>query len=137
MGPFDRAFTRLGELAAIVPEPRSLVHADLLNGNVLVSGSTMSAVLDWGNALFGDFLYDVAWLHFWSPWYPQWAGIDFVAEAERHFATHGVDVPRFETRLTACLIHIGLDGQAYSAFKERWSAVEATARRTLDFAEIR
>lgn len=136
-GPFDRAFDRLRALAAIVPEPRSLVHADLLNGNVLVSGSTISAVLDWGNALYGDFLYDVAWFDFWSPWYPQWAGIDFVAEARRHFAAVGVDVPHFDARLTACLIHIGLDGQAYSAFKKRWDDVEATARRTLAIAESR
>ncbi|MDA0366201.1 MAG: aminoglycoside phosphotransferase family protein [Chloroflexi bacterium] len=134
-GPFDRAFNHLRELCALLPEVRCLVHADLLNRNVLVSGSAVSAVLDWGNAMYGDFLYDVAWLHFWSPWFPQWAGIDFVATARRHFAAVGVDVPDFEVRLRACLVHIGLDGQAYSAFKGRGDEVEATSRRTVGFIE--
>lgn len=133
-GPFDRAYERLQHLAGRLPDVRHLVHADLLNGNVLVSGATVSAVLDWGNALYGDFLYDVAWFELWSPWCPAWHGIDFAAEAQRHFGARGIDVPHFEARMTACLIQIGLDGQAYSAFKERWDDVEETARRTLKFA---
>jgi hypothetical protein len=38
--------------------------------------------------------------------------------------------------LTACQIHIGLAAQAYNAFKERWDALEATARRTLEVARV-
>ena len=133
-GPFDRAYRRLQEIAPALPRVRHLVHADLLSGNLLVSDGQISAVLDWGNALHGDFLYDLAWFHFWEPWYPAWSGLDFVQEARRHYRDVGLDVPDFDRRLTACLIHIGLDGQAYSAFKERWDEVDRTSRRTLEFA---
>ena len=101
---------------------------------MLVSGDRITAVLDWGNAMLGDFLYDLAWLCFWSPWYPQWEGIDFRREAARHYESIGLDVPGFDERLRCCLLHVGLDGQAYSAFKQRWSDLDAVARRTLSIA---
>ena len=84
--------------------------------------------------MYGDFLYDLAWFEFWSPWYAVWRGIDFRREAARHYVSIGLAVPRFEERLTACQIHIGLAAQAYNAFMERWDALEQTARRTLEVA---
>lgn len=134
--PFDLAFERLQTLVEACPEERHLLHGDLLNYNVLVGEHGLSAVIDWGNSLYGDFLYDVAWLAFWAPWYPAWSGIDFIAEATRHYAAIGLDVPRLHARLQCYLVHIGLDSQAYNAWKGevRWPALEATARRTLEFS---
>ncbi len=86
--------------------------------------------------MYGDFLYDLAWFEFWAPWYPAWHGIDFRHEAARHYASIGLDVPRFEEQLTCCQIHIGLAAQAYNAFKEHWDALEQTARRTLEVARV-
>jgi hygromycin-B 4-O-kinase len=130
--PFDRAYRRLQELAPSLPESRHLIHSDLLHFNVLVQDARITAVLDWGCGLYGDFLYDVAWHSFWAPWYTAWDGIDFAAEAARHVAEIGLEVPRFEERLLACELHIGLGGQAYQAYKGYWSEMEWTARRTLD-----
>jgi hygromycin-B 4-O-kinase len=135
-GPFELALSRLGELVEVCPAQRHLVHADLLNYNVLVADHRISAVLDWGNAMYADYLFDVAWFAFWAPWYPAWKDVDFAAEAARHYAAIGLDVPHLEARLTCYLVYIGLDAQAYNAFKgeERWPALEATARRTLQLA---
>jgi hygromycin-B 4-O-kinase len=132
--PFDNALARLDVLIPDGADERHLIHSDLLNFNVLVKDGRISAFVDWGCAMYGDFLYDLAWFEFWSPWYPAWRGIDFRGEAARHFAAIGLDVPRFEERLTCCQIHIGLAAQAYNAFKERWDALEETARHTLAVA---
>jgi hygromycin-B 4-O-kinase len=43
------------------------VHGDMVNHNVLVQDPRITAVIDWGNALYGDWLYDAAWLIFWWP----------------------------------------------------------------------
>ena len=43
-----------------------LLHGDYGFDNVLVDQGKISGVLDWANAKYGDFLYDVAWLDFWS-----------------------------------------------------------------------
>lgn len=134
MRPYQTAHARLAELAPQLPNVRYLCHCDLLNHNVLVSADTISGVLDWGNSIYGDFVYDLAWFCFWQPWYPAWAEIDFAGEAAAHFDATGLEVPSFRERLLACQLHIGLDGQAYNAFKERWDDVEAIARRTLELA---
>jgi hygromycin-B 4-O-kinase len=133
-GPFEEAYRHLQTLVDRCPEERYLIHSDLLHFNVLVEGDRITAVLDWGSALYGDFLYDLAWIVFWQPWYPAWSGIDFQAEARRHYAEIGLEVPGFDERLLACQIHIGLDGQAYQAYAGRWDDLAATAQRTLDVA---
>ena len=134
--PFDEAHAALRELSAHCPEERYLIHSDLLNRNVLVAGDRISAVIDWGCALYGDFLYDVAWFTFWQPWYPAWQGIDFPRAVQAHYAAIGLEVPQFAERLRACQLHIGLAGQAYQAFTRRWADLEATARRTLEVAGV-
>ena len=135
-GLFDESLARLDALIPDSAPRRHLIHSDLLNYNVLVAGSRISAVLDWGCAMYGDFLYDLAWFAFWAPWYAAWRGIDFRREAARHYASIGLVVPRFEQRLTGCQIHIGLEAQAYNAFKEHWDALEETARRTRQVADL-
>jgi hygromycin-B 4-O-kinase len=134
--PFDTAFSRLVKLTAEVPNTRHLIHADLLNYNVLIDGERVSAVLDWGAAMYGDWVFDVAWFVFWQPWYPAWSGIDFAAEAARYFTSMGVDVSDFRARMRCCEIAIGLDNQAYCAFKgdSRWPQLEAVARRTIELS---
>jgi hygromycin-B 4-O-kinase len=130
--PFEEALAILRSLVDRCPEERHLIHSDLLHFNVLVADGRITAVVDWGCAMYGDFLYDVAWFAFWSPWYPAWRGIDFPHEAARHFASVGLEVPHFEERLRCCQIHIGLAGQAYNAFKGRWEELEETAARTIE-----
>lgn len=127
---FNQAFAQLTSLVERCPEARYLVHADLLNNNVLVAGDRVAAVLDWGCSMYGDFLYDLAWLTFWQPWYPAWRGIDLKQAAVRRYETIGLDVPQFEQRLRCYEIHIGLASQKYNAFKGRWANVESAAERT-------
>jgi hygromycin-B 4-O-kinase len=132
-GPFDAALKRLMALVDDLPNARHLVHADLLNHNVLVEADRVSAVLDWGAARYGDWLFDIAWLVFWQPWYPAWAEIDFAREASDHFAGLSVEISDFDLRLRCCQIAIGLDNQAYCAYRGevRWPQLETVAQRTL------
>jgi len=126
-GPFDRGYATLRELAGGLPDVRHVIHGDLVNHNVLVQGSRITAVIDWGNALYGDWLYDAAWLMFWWPWFPQWRDIDIGAELERHWEQRGSPPPGLHHRLRACLVHIGLDAMAYDAYRRRWDDLARTA----------
>ena len=132
VGPFEEALGQLHALVDHCPEDRHLIHSDLLNYNVLVADDRIAAVIDWGCSMYGDFLYDLAWFSFWSPWYPAWRGIDFPGEAARHYQAIGLAVPNFTERLRCYHIHIGLTAQAYNGFKGRWAELEATAKRTLE-----
>lgn len=128
---FQEGLDRLHSLLPYVSEDRHLIHCDLLHFNVLVADDRISAVVDWGCSLYGDFLYDIAWIVFWGPWYPAWRGIDFKGEAAHHFRTIGLDVPDFEERLRCYQLHIGLDSLKYNAFKQRWDELESVARQVL------
>jgi hygromycin-B 4-O-kinase len=134
---FDEAASVLQTLVAACPEQRHLVHGDLLNYNVLVADTRIAGVLDWGCALYGDFVYDVAWLAYWAPEYPRWHGVEFARAAQEHYAAIGLDVPRFEERLRCYLTHIGLGDLVYSAFKGRWAELPAKASRALEVTRAR
>jgi len=132
--PFDEAYERLRALAPLCPDDRHLIHSDLLHFNVLVADHRITGLLDWGCALYGDFLYDIAWFTFWARWFPEWHGIDFRQEATRHFAASGLAVPNIAARLRACELHIGLAGMTYQAYKGFRSDLAWTARQTLELA---
>ena len=126
-GPFEHAYARLADLAGGLEAPRRLIHGDLLNRNVLVTGSRIAAVIDWGNAQFGDPLYDAAWLIYWWPWYPRWQGIDIEAELRSRWKSRGELAADLDRRLLACLLHIGLDAMSYTAFRGRWDDLARNA----------
>lgn len=64
----DRHLDHLMQLVPECPEVRGLVHGDFGSNNVLADGRSITGVIDWSEALFGDPLYDVANIFFWRPW---------------------------------------------------------------------
>lgn len=128
---FRSGYAVLAGLAESAPAERHVVHGDLINRNVLVSDDRISGIFDWGCSFYGDFVYEVAWLAFWAPWYPAMAEIDIVARARQHFAAIGLDVPDLDARLRACMVHIGLDHLAYTAWAGRSQDLAAVTQRML------
>ncbi|MCJ7626316.1 MAG: aminoglycoside phosphotransferase family protein [Anaerolineaceae bacterium] len=121
---FNDLFAQFAPLLGKCPEDRHLIHADLLHYNLLIADSKISAVIDWGCSKYGDFLYELAWFTFWSPWFPSMGGIDFRKLARRHYTEIGLDVPHFDERMKAYELHIGLDSIVYCAFIENWEQAE-------------
>ncbi len=81
---FQRCEERIEALLPHCPERRDLVHGDLLHQNVLVEdddSSRVTAIFSWKCSVRGDFLFDVAWCTFWSPWHPGIAAGDLWARA--------------------------------------------------------
>jgi hygromycin-B 4-O-kinase len=105
---FERIYRRMVELAADCPEERALIHNDLHFDNLLGDGERITGVIDWGNACYGDPLYDVAWVS-WV--YRKDAGIDaWTPLRERHGAR-----PRFDERVGCYQLHVGLDDLRFFA----------------------
>jgi hygromycin-B 4-O-kinase len=134
-GPFDAAAAVLGELVPPGRSPRQLIHGDLLYRNVLVQGPVITAVLDWGNSMYGDGLYDLAWLLYWWPWFPAWRNIDIRAISSDHLGATGEWPADAASRLRCYQIHVGLDAQTYNAFTGRWQDLAENARQTMALAD--
>ena len=107
--------------------PRSLIHADLINRNVLVDSGAITGVFDWGCSVYGDHLYDLAWFEFWSSWYPDLDMGLLWTTLRRRWQTVGYVPSNMEARLAACYLHIGLDHLAYNAYLGNWPMLAETA----------
>jgi hygromycin-B 4-O-kinase len=115
--------------------PCCLVHCDLINRNVFVNEGKISGVFDWGCALYGDHLYDLAWFEFWAPWYPELDIGYLKSELGRRWTQVGYTPKDMDSRLLACYLHIGLDHLACNAYLGGWATLTATANRMRALAE--
>ncbi|MFD5185864.1 phosphotransferase family protein [Streptomyces sp. NPDC058372] len=134
LGPVDAGLAALARLTPYLPGERQLLHGDLLSRNVLADGGAVTAVLDWGNALYGDRLYDAAWLLHWWPWYSAWRPADLHAALLAHWHATGPLPDHLRERLHAYLLHIALDALAYCAYRRRWDEVRVHADAVLALA---
>ena len=126
---FMRGYERMLDLAAAFPGPRSLVHNDLLNRNALAAGGRVTAVFDWGCSIYGDFVYELATIVFWSPWYAPIEQSDVMSRAIDHYGDMGLEVANFDERFRCCALHIGLVHLAYNAFLGDLETLRLTDRR--------
>ncbi|MBM7634880.1 phosphotransferase family protein [Geomicrobium sediminis] len=109
---FDAGYDKMLELASYAPKRPFLVHGDFHLGNVVTDGTVITGIVDWEMAMYGDFLYDVANLHLWSP------NLDFPAKVKRYFEEEGVEIPYFNERLQANLLCRLLNGLRFYAKQE-------------------
>ena len=106
---FERLFDEMVQLISYCPEERYLVHGNYGFGNLLAQDGRITAVLDWMNAQYGDFLYDIAWLDFWSP-------KDGWHERFRHYyRSMGREVPFYGERILCYQINMSLDALKFYA----------------------
>lgn len=121
----DAAERRLAGLR-IDDAPRSLVHGDLLHGNVHVSNAMITGIFDWGAASWADPLLEPAGFEYWEPWHAD-LGIDQLLAALDH-----TDEPNAHDRWAACLILIGVSHIAFCGARigETDMALEVADRLT-------
>ena len=122
----------LERLSRGCPDQRNLVHSDLINRNAFVSDGRIKALIDWQCAMYGDHLYDLAWLLFWAPWHPGLSAVDMRSPALERWAATGIDLTNADTRLRCYELHIGLRHLVYNAWRRDIKNLDATARRTLE-----
>lgn len=127
---FRRGLEQMDVLAEALPNgERHLVHGDPVNRNILVADGLISGVFDWGCSIWGDHLYDIALIEFWSPWYPTIDALRIWQRAKQHFGEIGLVVVDLEERIRCCLIHIGVDHIRYNAFLGDWKALDDVVDR--------
>jgi hygromycin-B 4-O-kinase len=110
---FHRAFERLTVLADDVPSRHDLIHSDWVNRNVLVAEGNITAVFDWGSSMYGDHLYDVAWLVFCTPYTSGFDRLETRRLLREHYVSQGLDPDDFDRRIECYELHIGLGALTY------------------------
>ena len=105
---YEHVYRRMMDLAVDCPEERALIHNDYHFDNVLSDGARVTGVVDWGNACYGDPLYDAAWVR-WV--FAKDYGIDALPPLRER---HG-QLPNFAERVACYTYHVGLDDMRYFA----------------------
>ncbi len=132
-GAFTEGMRELEALAWRCPNRRDLVHSDLLHGNAFVSGARIAGLIDWQCALYGDHLYELAWLTFCAPpWAPGLAAAGLRDRALDHWRAAGVDLTDFDLRLRCYEIRIGVSALVGNTWRRDLPNLEATACRLVE-----
>jgi hygromycin-B 4-O-kinase len=92
---YETCFNAMKHLLAYCPTEKYLVHGDFGFDNVLSDGQHITGVLDWADARLGDFVYDLAYLDFWSK------DIPYAALWQEEATASGNRIPHFEERTRA------------------------------------
>lgn len=120
----------LKTLARHCPNRRDLVHRDLLHGNAFVSGARITGLIDWQCALYGDHLYELAWLTFCAPtWAPGLATVGLRSRVLQHWQAAEVDLTDLDLRLRCYEVHIGVSALVGNLQRGDLPNFEASARR--------
>lgn len=94
-------FKNIQNLSGFLPEGKFLVHGDYGFSNVISNGEKITGVLDWGESIYGDFLYDVAWLQFWHD------KISYEQVFKKHYLEKNIEVPNYFERLLCYQLRLG------------------------------
>lgn len=121
---YEACVERFEEAMAVCPEVRLIAHTDLGAGNTLVADGHVSGIIDWGNAVAGDPLYDIAHLTFWAPWHHGCPEMLL-----RHSAADVLGDADFDERVYAYELHVALAAQRFNAAMGRLHLLEEIADR--------
>lgn len=121
---YDAVYRHMLHLLPYCPAERALLHGDLHFDNLLTAGQRITGVLDWGNACYGDPLYDVAWLGRWTAWGAPL--VDAALLRARYGAT-----PHYDARLICYECFLGLDDLRFYAKTGRRAEYAAIRDRLL------
>lgn len=126
---FERYFAQMDALLSYCPETRYLVHGNLSLPNIIGQHGRVTAVVDWADARYGDFLFDVACLNLW------YSELNFAQQFHDFYAQSATDVTNFDQRVLCYQLYIGIDAlrffakindaRAYAWIKGRLAALTA------------
>lgn len=110
---YDKLFAKLQELIAFCPEERSLVHGDYSFDNVLSNGIEITGVIDWAQSMYGDFLYDIAWISFWP------SSKDYSDRFAEHYQKKGGLPKNYRERVLCYQVWIALNSLGFYAYSNQ------------------
>lgn len=126
---FKEIYRKMRDLLDFCPTERFLVHGNYSLRNILTDHGTITAVLDWVDAKYGDFVFDIAGLDFWYPW------LRVRERFQRYYQDQQVVVPAYGQRMLCYQYYIFLsairfyakagDEQAYRWVKQRLQELQA------------
>jgi len=101
---------RLNKTVNNTPLSRSIIHGDLGFNNVLINKDKITGIIDWNDAKYGDFVYDIAYLYFWSK------SIDHMKLFYDYYVNNNqLNLRNYRNRMRCYTIHLSINLLNYFA----------------------
>lgn len=120
---FENIYQHMLHLLDFCPEERYLVYGSASLGNMLALNGKLTAVLDWLDARYGDFVYDIAILDYWCP------GLRVRERFQQYYQERQVIVPMYKERMLCYQCYATLDAMRFfakSSQEKSYQVVRAT-----------
>ena len=106
---FEKIYRHMVRLLPFCPEDRYLLHGGISLSNMLALNGKLTAILDWLDARYGDFVYDIAILDYFSP-------ILYVRDRfQKYYQERQVVVPGYEERILCYQCYLTLNAMRFYA----------------------
>ena len=103
---FKNIERRIRELIKYIPNEKYFVHGDFGGSNLIVERDRVTAVIDWSESMYGDFLFDIAYYAFWR------GDRELIIKYKNYCEKKGRVIPYFEERILCHQLFIGLHSLA-------------------------
>ena len=122
---FDNLFQRMTHLLDYCPAERYLVHGNYSLRNIIAHEEKITGVVDWLDARYGDFVYDIAGLDFWIP------ELRMRERCLDYYQERMGPIPFYEERVLCYECYTALSALRFFAKKGDEQAYQWTRRRIL------
>jgi hygromycin-B 4-O-kinase len=120
---FDDLFQHMTDLLDYCPAERYFVHGGYSFRNILAHEGKITGVIDWIDAQYGDFVYDIAGLDFWV------SELNMRERCLHYYQERQITIPFYEERVLCYECHTILDAMRFFAKKGDYQAYQWTCRR--------
>jgi hygromycin-B 4-O-kinase len=116
---YEKYFGKMTDLYNHLPKTRCFQHGNFSLANILIDNDKISAVLDWQDSRYGDFIYDLNYFAFWLPFeFRQYILQDFKDYYEAAFEK----LEHYQERIRCYSYFIGLDSLRFFAKSDKKDA---------------
>lgn len=103
---FKNIEKRIKGLIKYIPKEKYFIHGDFGGSNLIVDDDKVTAVIDWSESMYGDFLFDIAYYAFWR------GDTELIKMYKNYCVKKDRAIPYFEERILCHQLFIGLHSLA-------------------------
>lgn len=126
----EKANKRIFSLLSSLPEDRSLVHGDFAGNNAVSDGNMVTGILDWGESMYGDNLYDAAWIEFY------YENLNYAKRYKKHCELVGISTESYKERILCYQLRLGTGGLGFFALSDQRKSYEWQKIKLLSLLSI-
>ena len=109
---YEKYYQKMKELLKYLPEDRYFMHGNFSFANILIHNKKISAIIDWQDSRYGDFLLDFTYFVFWLS---DSLGNYIIENFKEHLESINMKNENYYERIECYKYYFGLDALRFYA----------------------